>query len=158
MTTPMPAKKLDSRAAIAQNFVFYYMIIMGSSSGELTSEDLAFALQYGLQTILDNVSKSALNNPILGLNLDFVSTQSALTALNDGFQTRRGRSFLQRLAFDQVGYKDRLAEAILHAFVSLIHHTAMADGIPDDVEPEIWDALRATLDDFEKKNWSKLIS
>jgi tetratricopeptide (TPR) repeat protein len=150
-TDPAPVLKRDSRAATAQNFVSYYMIVLGSAAGELTAEELAFALQFGLQELSDVITQSKLGLNFLSRNLDFISTPFLVKAVSASYQTRRGRSFVHRMAFDQVSYTGRVVEAFLHAVLSVVRHSAMTDGIPDDVEPALWESMLATLDDFEKK-------
>jgi tetratricopeptide (TPR) repeat protein len=148
---PIPSKKLDSRGVISQNFVSYYAIIMGAVTGELTAEDLAFALQFRIQKLPDVFTESKLSPTSLASNLDFLSTPFLVKAVNVCYQTPRGKNFIERLAFHQISYKGRLVEAFLHAVVALVRHSAITEGIPEEVEPAVWELMVATLDDFEKK-------
>jgi tetratricopeptide (TPR) repeat protein len=141
-------QKRDGRAVSVQNFVFFYTIIMGAAARDVTADEVGFAFQLRLGF---GDARSMFGELLPAANLEFLTTPSLVRALNDCFQTRRGQDFLRRLAFYQVGYIDRVLEPLLHGVMSILRQSAMIEGIPDDVEPILWDALRECLEQFRTR-------
>src|SRR5262249_10660562 len=138
----MPVKKLEGRAVLAQYVVSYNVLILGSAAGELTTHDLSFALPYRLPKFSHPLTQYKMIPASLLSKAEFVTPPFVAKAMNAAFRTQRGREFLQRLAFGQVNHHDQTAEAFLISVLAVVRQASMPEGIPDDVEPLIWESMR----------------
>ena len=140
--------KLDDRADRNRYYSYFYTIVLGSATGEFSKEDLAFVSEYRLSKLRDLIIQFI---SILGaLNLDFLSDDSIIGAFNHPLPTRRQREFVQSVAFLQTP-PERLGDAFLHFCMAQVRQSAMTEGVPDDIEPLIWEYLKVVLDDA----WAK---
>ena len=87
--------------------------------------------------------------------VDVLSNEFLIKALTDSCRTRRGKDFVRRLAFHQISFSDWFIEPVMHDVMGAIRHGAMTDGIPDDVEPIIWQGLQSIVQEFRKGKLSQ---
>jgi hypothetical protein len=79
---------------------------------------------------------------LLAPKADFLTIPFLTKALTDSCRTHRGKDFARRVAFHQIDYADWFIDPLLHDVVAGIRHGAMTGGIPDEIEPIMWDTLK----------------
>jgi tetratricopeptide (TPR) repeat protein len=143
---PLLVEVLDGKPMRDHSRWYYYMVVIGSLAGELTEDEAETALALQLKV------RDATSSPIfrtvrlLAPKADFLTIPFVAKALTDSCRTRRGKDFARSVAFHQIDYADYFIDPVLHDVIAGIRHGAMTGGIPDDIEPIMWDSLKRLAD------------